>query len=50
MANNVDPQHRSAFKRLCATTGCTLKDGVLLLLQKAVDAQSLDLSAPKKKI
>lgn len=49
MVNNVDPQLRNAFKGLCATNGYTLKDGVLMLMQKAVEAQSLDLSAPKKK-
>lgn len=50
MINNVDPQLRNAFKGLCATQGYTLKDGVLMLIQKAVDAQTLGLSAPKKKV
>ncbi|MBA7527761.1 hypothetical protein ES705_19940 [subsurface metagenome] len=47
--NNVDPQLRNAFKGLCAINGCTLKEGVQLMMQKAVDAQSLDLLPPDKK-
>jgi hypothetical protein len=47
--NNFDRQIKNEFKALCAKNGHTLKQGLLLLMQKAVANQSLDCTKPRKR-
>jgi len=47
--NNFDRQLKNDFKALCAKNGYTLKQGILLMMQKAIDYQSLDCKKPPKR-